>query len=316
MMTNDKPKDVEGGDPTSGSLSTKEVETASAKEEQTRIYPEDCFSLLVSERKGKHWGAYVFGTLVPLLQMTIFVFFLVYTAASATVEKYIDDSINIPGDSANHWAHDHMYEDTDDEYIFWFKKNVDIMLPYSQAVAMISYTLFPEGGMADLVKSIQQLRTGNPLVSVFRLVHCFLALFAVAILIMTSNEIIDVFLNFAAMNFAADLDEQAFKLAMEGVFGEALQVEAVYITDIKEKSKLSVEEKKKQVRAHWIAMALVGIGFGLIFAGKVSESFEVTGPLISMFNNTNREYNHLGAYGASEAPSYGVTEAPSLAPMS
>eukprot|EP00957_Ditylum_brightwellii_P120764 9211850-Ditylum_brightwellii.AAC.1 len=54
---------------------------------------------------------------------------------------------------------------------------------------------------------------------------------ATFLLIVTSDDVIDIILNFAAVNFISNLDEAAFDLAKWGKYGPALEREAKNIEE-------------------------------------------------------------------------------------
>ncbi|VEU35995.1 unnamed protein product [Pseudo-nitzschia multistriata] len=246
--------------------------------------PKDCFSLL---QNGSLW----FGLLVPLLQICIYAMFLFGAKIGwldSVSRKSTADLIFGNGPSAylfeadyNDYAHIHRNVSGIDginatlaSEAIYFDENVpvsNIYLQVAKGLAMISYVLVPEAGIADLIKAIHQRPSGcscvcscfcnfDRFVSRLRFFHSWLAIWTVAVLIIASNEIMDVFLNFAAMNFASDIDEKAFELAQKGVFGEKLKKEAKSIADGE-----AEPEEQKEVKAHRTGMALVGTFFSLMF---------------------------------------------------
>lgn len=59
-----------------------------------------------------------------------------------------------------------------------------------------------------------------------KFIQGLLATFSTLLLVVTSNQVVDIILNFTAVNFISNLDDHAFHLAKSGDFGPALQREA------------------------------------------------------------------------------------------
>lgn len=164
------------------------------------------------------------------------------------------------------------YNETLSSRPFWYRATVIAGNGLAQALAMLAYVLFPEGGMEDFIKTIQALGGGctcaSPFVVVLRLLHSLLAIYTVAVLIMDSSQPIDVFLNFAAMNFVSQLDESAFGFAKDGMFGETLEKETTNIAEGDGDKYLAYNPKPQFKRtAYHIAMAIVLILFIVAFLG-------------------------------------------------
>lgn len=85
-------KDIEGGFPLelSSPAEKKEVEQEGVKKVE-KPYSKDCFSLLLIEGGGNGRCLYLFGFFVPLLQIAIFMMFLIYASAASAVETVVDE---------------------------------------------------------------------------------------------------------------------------------------------------------------------------------------------------------------------------------
>lgn len=70
-------------------------------------------------------------------------------------------------------------------------------------------------------------------------------------MVVTTDTVVDVILNVAALNFVSSLDDQAFDIARSGVFGGDLRREAMKIED----TKLPICLKRQStIRLYWRVM--------------------------------------------------------------
>eukprot|EP00984_Skeletonema_dohrnii_P019471 scaffold9308_cov133-Skeletonema_dohrnii-CCMP3373.AAC.3 len=94
-----------------------------------------------------------------------------------------------------------------------------------------------------------------------------LGLFLTFLLIMQSSTVIDLLLNFLAMEFVGQLDDAVFVLTREGFLGKALQKEAKKVScTFYNASHLSTESKT----ASFATFAYFGVLFAAFFAGWVT----------------------------------------------
>jgi Leucine-rich repeat (LRR) protein len=132
-----------------------------------------------------------------------------------------------------------------------FPANVSQLVRVTQITSILSFLIFADQTVMDVAKAIElippfwlkdlslnQKRNGNSLRNynwglffscVLRFVQGMLSVFAVFLLVMTSSTVIDIVLNFTAVNFISALDDTAFLLAKKGKFGPSLRREAYKI---------------------------------------------------------------------------------------
>lgn len=114
----------------------------------------------------------------------------------------------------------------------------------AQAIALLTFVMFPNSMIKDLVIAVKLFPmdsknvTGVPLgctriSCMLRGIQSIFAIGVVFILVMSTENILEIILNFTAVNFITDLDDSAFKLARSGVFGPALRVETKRIENMK-----------------------------------------------------------------------------------
>ena len=88
---------------------------------------------------------------------------------------------------------------------------------------------------------------------VTRFCGSFIGIFAVWIMVMSSETVIEIILNLTAVNFISELDELAFSLAEAGIFGEALKAEILQrILNLRLPQQYHAKPKH-----HWIVMVFV-----------------------------------------------------------
>jgi hypothetical protein len=208
-------------------MSSKEID-------EDEKYPQDCYSLIaLNGPKDGYWSAkeirsFCFGLLVFVFQIVFFglMIFSVVNPEKGTV----DDPGNPWNSGTSFWAQ-------------FISPNVKYVVNATQIVALVAFVVFPDATLQGIVKGIQlfpPLSEGNS-TSVFylrfacilRLIQGIAATTTVWILVMTTKSVIDIILNFTAISFVSSLDEDAFSLAEDGVFGRGLQKGATRVTDAK-----------------------------------------------------------------------------------
>jgi hypothetical protein len=121
--------------------------------------------------------------------------------------------------------------------------NASLVVRTTQFVAIAAFVLFAEDSIGDVVDAVRYFPltgwyTDHKFISlscVLRFAQGFLACFTVFLLVMISTDVIDIVLNFTAVNFISSLDDAAFELASSGRYGNVLKKKAI---DIEENIKL------------------------------------------------------------------------------
>jgi len=110
-------------------------------------------------------------------------------------------------------------------------------------MALFSYCIFADESVSDIVVAVETFPTFkkakpddkvNCMVCscVLRLVQGGLASCVVLLLIITTSDVIDIILNFTAVNFISGFDDVAFELAKRGKYGPKLEAEANRIEEL------------------------------------------------------------------------------------
>lgn len=123
--------------------------------------------------------------------------------------------------------------------------NSSPIVRYTQVTSIAAYLVFPDSSVKDVVRAVQMFPRSSEVQPgdrtrcmqfscLLRGIQGVLAIFAALLLVITSYTVVDIILNFTAMNFISNLDEAAFFLALSGEFGPVLKTEAekIQTTDL------------------------------------------------------------------------------------
>ncbi len=136
----------------------------------------------------------------------------------------------------------------------------------THVIAFLAYVVFPESALQDIVNACKyfpspfytDLGDGHHkwhmvFSCILRFTQGFLGILSAWVLIVTSETVVDVILNFAAMSFVSSLDESAFELAQNGVFGPLLRNEANGIAEGKSDTVMdtATEAGPNETKSHY-----------------------------------------------------------------
>ncbi len=190
-------------------------------DDDERRYTEDCYSFLAQGCGPENRVAFAYGLLV----FTVQIMFLILMICSKVNRSM----------SAN--------EDIDnpDEIGFseYMPANASLVVRTTQFLSVIAFIVFAEDSIGDVVESVRYFplpvwSTDHLFVSlacILRFTQGTLACFTVFLLVMTSEDVIDIVLNFTAVNFISAMDDAAFDLAKDGKYGDALKKQAEAIKE-------------------------------------------------------------------------------------
>uniref|UniRef100_A0A7S4EKM4 Disease resistance R13L4/SHOC-2-like LRR domain-containing protein n=1 Tax=Pseudo-nitzschia australis TaxID=44445 RepID=A0A7S4EKM4_9STRA len=115
-------------------------------------------------------------------------------------------------------------------------KNSGIVL-LTQVLALCAFLIFQEDSLSDFCTGIalffkpnwRHRTSWHHLACFLRASQGFMACMTALVLVMTTSNVIDIVLNFTAVNFISQLDNNAFDLARSGKYGNILRDEAVCV---------------------------------------------------------------------------------------
>jgi len=226
-------------------------------------YPEDCYSMIALNGPGKNlkWSSrqsflfFMFGFTVFLFQILLL---------SLTLYSGVDRKRGTIQENDN--------PDTG-FFAAFIPPNAKPIVRVTQILSLMVFCLFPEASLQDVVTSIQLFPWTNagkktaPLWSLrftccLRISQGIVAIAAVWLLVMSSDTVIDIILNFTAVNFISSLDDNAFSLAESGVFGPLIMEETSRVAGTK--LPFCVDREKKHVWYRRVMGGTLLISFALV----------------------------------------------------
>ena len=124
--------------------------------------------------------------------------------------------------------------------------NAMYMVKLTQVVSLLTYVLFPRHSLMDVITAVRLYPYWAPTTTtsknteegddgvpvwcirfscILRFLQGMWANVVVLLVVIVSDNVLDIILNFTALNFLSELDDEAFDLARSGVFGQALKRE-------------------------------------------------------------------------------------------
>jgi len=200
--------------------SKKELE-----EDDDTKFTEDCYSFLALGCGPDNRVPFFYGLLVFAFQIGFLILMI-----GSKVERSMSANEDIDNPDETGFA----------EYM---PANASLVVRATQYVSIFAFVIFAEDSIGDVVDAVRFFplpvwSTENLFVSlacVMRFSQGVLACFTVFLLVMTSEDVIDIVLNFTAVNFISSLDDAAFELAKLGRYGDVLKKKA---EDIEENIKV------------------------------------------------------------------------------
>jgi hypothetical protein len=188
-------------------------------------YPADTYSFLSLYGPIKNPGYFSYGLMVYVFQMT----FLMLMVLSII---HPDWSNNGDGDNP-----DGGRESFIERIARSIPANVSPITRATQVAAMLSYFIFADSTILDVVMAIELFPRFNQAThddkigcmvfsSILRLTQGTLAIFVTFFLVITTPTTIDIILNFTAINFISTLDNVGFRIIKWGKYGPKFEEEA------------------------------------------------------------------------------------------
>jgi len=130
--------------------------------------------------------------------------------------------------------------------------NASVIVRIAQFMVVLASILFGADSFLDLVEGMMYFKMYfEPeyfwvrVSSSLKALQGFLAYAAGFLLVMTSTDVIDIILNFAAVNYISQFDNQAYLLAHAGYYTKTMRVTTEHIKKIKLKATATLKEKTK-----------------------------------------------------------------------
>jgi len=121
--------------------------------------------------------------------------------------------------------------------------NVEPLSRATQFMALLSYCVFADESLKDIVTAVEtfpkfsKVKEGDKIrcmvfSCVLRFTQGILATVVVLLLVISTADVIEIILNFTAVNFISGFDDVAFDLAQWGKYGPDLEAEAKRIQEL------------------------------------------------------------------------------------
>jgi hypothetical protein len=177
------------------------------KSGEVATYPGDTYSFMAIHSPFVEPIFFLFGFMVFLLQIA----FLMFMFLSLVVKNLRFGEIDNPDDG-----------DDNVNFTTLFAKfipaNVNWVANATQIIAILSYCIFADSSLMDMAKAVEQFPRGDRarpydgirrvrFSCVLRLIQGLLATIVTMLLIVTSADVVDIILNFTAVNYISNLDE-------------------------------------------------------------------------------------------------------------
>jgi hypothetical protein len=182
-------------------------------------YPADCYSFMSIHGPFDKNGYFYFGFAVWAFQVSFLFILVLHVIHPKLTTNENDDN---------------------PEQGFWAKfipANSGDLSKATQFIALISYCTFADESLKDIVTAVEtfpkfsRAKPGDKvylmvLSCALRLLQGLLATIVVFLLVIVTSDVIDIILNFTAVNFISGFDDVAFELAQWGKYGPSLKKEA------------------------------------------------------------------------------------------
>eukprot|EP00536_Pseudo-nitzschia_multiseries_P016330 jgi/Psemu1/220980/e_gw1.1078.1.1 len=190
-----------------------------------KTFPPDCYSLMALHSPFEAPYYFYFGLLVWTFQISFFLLLVLRVAS--------------PKLSTN--------EDTDNPDNTWIANfipsNVATITRGTQFLAILSYCIFADESLKDVVTAVEMWPTMSKakpedrawliLTScLFRFSQGLLATIVVLLLVINTSDVVDIVLNFTAVNFVSAFDDVAFELAKWGKYGPGMEAETKRVEEL------------------------------------------------------------------------------------
>jgi len=158
-------------------------------------------------------------------------------------------------------------------------KNSAIVL-FTQALALCAFLIFREDSLNDFCSGMTLLahrkynNFWHRLSCVLRAMQGFMACFTALVLIMTSSDVIDIVLNFTAVNLVSLFDNIGFDLAASGKYGETMKKASLQIEN---RVRCVEENLEDYFMWQWVPFsAIAALFLGIFFVIVVGQEKETT----------------------------------------
>ena len=270
-------------------------------------YPQDCYSFIALNGSRKNQPQtfkrslfFFFGLLPFIFQMML----LIVLALSQTNEFHgtLGETDNPDPGKSGLMAF----------FANFTPANSTPIIRIAQVASLAMYAIFPGPCLRHIFRAVQLFprhswiddsSTGvgyMKLSCILRLIQGVTAMVVTLFLVLTSTTVVEIVLNFIAVNFISRLDRDAFALAISGEFSPSLQDQAKEIagTDLPD---CMLKDRDSKWKCHkWVVGLVFLFLFGIlasVFAYQDSNKYWVTGILRVQFQEETGLNQYSGCFG-------------------
>jgi hypothetical protein len=221
----------------------------------TGTYPPDTYSILALHGPIENPAYFSFGLMVYLFQMT----FLLLMVLSVVHPRW-SSIVNVDNPDA---GRDSLVQ----LIAIIVPSQVTPLVRMTQIMATLTYIIFGNPTICDIVLGVElfpsfKQATSDDKVrymvfsSILRLSQGILAIIVTLFLIVTTSNVIEIILNFTAVNFISNLDDVGFEVIKWGKYGTKFKVEAYRIEN--EPLPQCIKRKRKS-KLYWYSVIPIGV---------------------------------------------------------
>eukprot|EP00535_Pseudo-nitzschia_heimii_P002686 CAMPEP_0197181708 /NCGR_PEP_ID=MMETSP1423-20130617/5909_1 /TAXON_ID=476441 /ORGANISM="Pseudo-nitzschia heimii, Strain UNC1101" /LENGTH=1031 /DNA_ID=CAMNT_0042632005 /DNA_START=209 /DNA_END=3304 /DNA_ORIENTATION=- len=260
--------------------------------DDVQTYPADVYSFITLHSPFDKNGFFYFGLFVWAFQIVFLMLIILRVMTKRSTNEDTDNPV---------------------EGIFDFiPANNNNLSKTTQFLALIAYCVFADESLKDIVTAVETFpkfskakpedKTIRMVMScVLRCVQGTMATFVVLLLVISTTDVIDLVLNFAAVNFISAFDDVAFELAQTGKYGPRLEAEANRIEELPVPPCLY--QKYCHVRYKftvWVVSFVLLSGLIFVTAFQFSKARWVTEVLRVQFKDDPMHEKYNGCYVVSK----------------
>jgi len=196
-----------------------------SSEDTIKKFPADCYSLMALHSPFESPFYFYFGLLVWVFQM---LFFLLLVLRVASPKLSTNEDTDNPN---NNWVGN------------FIPSNVEALSRATQFMAVLSYCIFADESLKDVITAVEMWPTASKakpedrlwllmISTILRFAQGFLATVVVFLMVINTADVVDIVLNFTAVNFVSAFDDVAFELARWGKYGPGMEAETKRIEEL------------------------------------------------------------------------------------
>ena len=250
------------------SESVSREDDAKEEVEEREEYPQDTYSIFAYYAPSQNPEIFSFALIIIFIQLAL----LALMNLSVTVPRLRTlgevDNKDAEMDDTGSWIGYRI-----------FNSNCSDLVRATQVLSIMAYFFFPDASLSDITTSFvlfpwsgdkkDQDRAGKLTrlrwSCFFRFLQGMMSAITVWLLVMTSSDVIEIILNFTAVNFISELDDKAFERALHGDYGPTVEKAGKGMKD--EKLPFFIPKKSKRKRYKYavsvytllLCMATIGV---------------------------------------------------------